>query len=222
MAALTKAFAAAIGKTVRTAQRMRQANHPDWQKFVGQQASMNVTVDVPPDRRSVAAEAVALKARDADLATAGPSDSELDKSVDQMSEAELMEHQHWMIWKEAARAWKSALKDGDYMIASGFGQHCVKARAEYIKARDSRVQWEVSIRRSVPISEFSALRAAFIVPLANLLKGLPAELATITNPNDSNYAFRALTDYLESRLEPQMHRLIEGVNEYLEGGTVAE
>lgn len=213
MAALTRAYALAIGKNVKTAQRHRAQDHPDWKKFLGSQAVLTVSTPagIPRPRAAVAA----LAAMSPIVSDGDTPPVVADRLNDDLSEAEQMEKQHWLIWKQSSGHWKSATADHDDMKAAGFALLCIKARSEYIKARDARVAWEAAERRLVPISEFAALRAGFIVPLANLLRNLPAEIATLVNPNAPEVALNGATDYLHNRLQPQIQRLLTGLDDYL-------
>jgi hypothetical protein len=143
----------------------------------------------------------------------------------ELSEPEQVLKATYLMWATHFEAWKGCLggkdpKTGaavqrDDGLALAHAAACVKLRESYDKALAKFNQWEVEQRRLIPVNEFAAMRAEFIVPLGNLLANLPAELAVTVNPKDPQFALAALSDYLQARLQPAIQRLIANLDLYV-------
>ena len=207
MAALVKAFAQATGRSLRTAQRCRAQASEDWKRFVGTQAIASMGSRTVGNVAALASVSPILPAEQTPEVAA--------RRDEELSPAQQMEKQHWLIWVQASTNWKRATIANDEGKAAGFALICIKARSEYIKARDARERWEQDQRRVVSMSEFTAFRAQFVSPLAAMLRNLPGELSSLVNPADPNFALTQATAYFQQRLQPQIQKLIDGIEEYI-------
>ena len=210
-AKLIQAYAASIGQGVRTAQRHAKKEHPDWVRFVQGQAVMVVKDSRPAAPEQVAALASMSPVRPPD------EDPTSGKAEVELSEPEMVLRATFEMWQAHFDSWKKCLggKERDDGMALSHAAACVKLRESYEKALQKFSQWEIEQRRVIPVNEFAAMRSEFVVPLGNLLAGLPAELAVMVNPKDPQFALAAMNGYLQSRLQPAIERLIGGMETYV-------
>lgn len=213
LAQLKKAFAASHGCDERTARRHFNRNSEEWQAFLskqGREAARNLQAALP----STPAQAVAIQI----LGPASPAEIEKPSAVDtpddQLPEPAKILKAQWRIYKQASEAWSRAVKEGDEIKAIALGQATIKAQDAFYKAKAKYDQWELDERRKIPATEFHAFRAQFVLPLVNLLRGLPAQLGVIMNPKDNAFAIRVGTEYMVGTVHPQIQRLIAALDDY--------
>ncbi len=212
LADLKKAFAVAHLCNERTARRHFNRQSPEWQAFIakqGIQAAKNIREAAP----SSPAQATALQI----LGPVTPTGIERPSAADQPDEslpepARMLKHQ-WEIYDHATRAWNRAIQEGDEIKALAFGQATIKAQDAYYKAKARHDQWELDERRKIPANEFLAFRAAFIQPLANLLRNLCFQLGPIMNPTDSAFAIRVGNEHMVATVHPQLTRMIDAMED---------
>ena len=207
-AGLIKAYAASVGVSLRTGQRHAVQDHPDWRRYVQGQAVASVRTDRPTPPQ-VEALATMSPLRPPESTTPPAADDAEPKTP-----ADVLEATRRM-WADHFKAWKDAIKCADAQLALSHAAACVKLREAYDKALAKFTQWEIEQRRLVPINEFAAVRSEFIIPLGNLLTNMPQELAVSVNPENPAFALGRLTDYLQTRLQPAIHRFITGLDDYL-------
>lgn len=216
-AGLVRAYAATTGNSLRTAQRHVVASHPDWTRFVQGQAVQAVR----PPSASTPIQVAAL----ATMSPVQPPPSgDLPKSDDSaLSEPEKVLRACHAMWAHHFSAWKSCMggKDRagntiprDDAMALSHAAACVKLRDSYERALQKFTQHEIEQRRLIPVNEFAAMRSEFVIPLRNLLTNLPSELAVAVNPADPAFALARISEFLQNRLQPAIHRLISGLDAY--------
>lgn len=212
LADLKKAFAVSHGLDERTARRHYNTNSEKWQAYVAKQgieAAKNLTASRPSAPAGAAALQMLSPASPAEMAPPGV------ESVpdDQLSAPARIMKQQWLIYTQASKAWRDAIVGGDEMKSLAFGQATIKAQDAYYKAKARHDQWELDERRKIPAGEFHAFRSAFILPLANFLRNLPAAVAHLVNPQNVPHAMRALDDYMITSGQPQIDRMISALDE---------
>jgi hypothetical protein len=206
---LRRAYAAATGVTVRTAQRHQRQNHPDWMRFVGVQASEGV--------RRREREGAMEPAEATALATVSPARPEERPSFyveeeEGLSPAQVNEKRAWEIHERTYRTWQDMLCDPrvESVVALAFARELPKLREDYEKARMARERWELETRRLIPLHEFEAFVGTFLVPLAELLRNLPVELPVVANPENPALARSRILEWLRAKAEPQIEGLLAG------------
>lgn len=216
-AAVLAAYAASIGKNVRTAQRHANEGHPDFLRFAQGQAGENIArqsgqISVPP----VTADAAALMPPEMPPEVATPDD--------QLSETGLMLKMAWTMWKSHAEQWRVARggwmqKDGkpaptEHAMMLCHAKIIIDLRKAYNDAALKHQQWLVDNRRLIPVNEFEQFRAEFLLPLTSLMRNMPAEAAPLMNPQNQALAIRGGNDWLQQRFMPQVNRLIERLSAF--------
>jgi hypothetical protein len=208
LAQLKKTFAAAHGCDERTARRHFARLSPEWQTFIakqGQEAAKHLSAAAP----STPSQATALQI----MGPASPADITkppvADTPDDQLPEPARILKQQWRIYDHAAKAWQAAIIAGDELGAISLGLTTIKAQDAYYKALARHDRWELDERRKIPADEFHSFRARFILPLANSLRSLVAQLAPIMNPKDTPFAMRHGQEYMIATFNPQLQSLID-------------
>lgn len=210
MSAALKAFALSLGQTVRTAQRHKLKNTPEWQRFMGTQLVAAMQKSSGDPRSEVEVEvlgAVSVNAPDADYAP--PSDRS------QLSEPEQMWKAHWDMWKDTHRRWKQIAgknSNEDALVASSLGLAATKLREACIKAKRDFEDWQQRQRLVIPNSEVQAARQGFWIPFFNLLRNMPAELSAMCDPAIRAEVRRLADDYLVTRLQPQSTQILDDLD----------
>ena len=118
------------------------------------------------------------------------------------------------MWHWHFKAWRGFAAQGDSDLALSHAAACVKLRESYEKALVKFQQWEIEQRRLIPLNEFAAMRAEFVIPLANLLGNLPAELGPQVNPQQPGHAMNRISEYLQTRLQPAIKHLLDNLEGY--------
>lgn len=212
---LRRAYAAAAGVTIKTAQRHSGKNHPDWLRFMGGRASDAV--------KALEKTGVMDLAGVTALATVSPFRPEgrppfADADEAGLSQPQIAELRAWSIYEETYSQWKDLLGSGiqgNPVIATGIARELPKLREDYVKAKAEREKWEIENRRLIPVHEFEAFMGQFLLPLAELLRNLPVELPLIANPADPALARTRIIEWLRSKAEPQIAGMLEGTQEFL-------
>lgn len=209
---LRKAYAKAVGCTLRTAQRHEGANHPDWQKFIGKTAAAGVRrgeLEEP--------EAVALSVMSPMRPEERPAFFEEDES--RMSREQVQERRAWELWDWAFREWKAYIGGGmkaDPVVAMGYARALPAFRENYEDAAKKRRAWEIENRRLIQAHEFEAFVAKFLLPLAELIRNLSVELPMVANPDNPNFARERLLEWQRTKAEPLIAELVRGSGEFTE------
>lgn len=125
------------------------------------------------------------------------------------------------MWKTHHRLWMEACgskeenrprDDGQMLVHA---QACLKLKAAYDKAVRDHTQWQVEQRFMIRSDEFAGLHAEVLVPLANIMRSLPAELATSVNPQDPQFAMERIQACLVDRIEPALQRCFDRLDDYV-------
>jgi len=135
-----------------------------------------------------------------------------------LSQPQVAEKRAWSIYEETYSQWKDLLSSGmtgNPVIATGIARELPKLREDYVKAKAEREKWEIEMRRLIPVHEFEAFMAQFLLPLAELLRNLPVELPLIANPENPALARERIIEWLRSKAEPQIAGMLEGSTEFL-------
>jgi hypothetical protein len=212
---LRRAYAAAAGVNVRTAQRHQKQKHPDWERFIGVRASEAV--------KSLEKTGVMDRAGVTALAECSPFKPDgrpafADADEQGLSLPQKAELRAWSIYEETYAQWKECLGGGvtsNAVVATGIARELPKLREDYEKARGVRERWEIENRRLIPVHEFESFVGQFLLPLADLLRNLPVELPLIANPADPELARSRIIEWLRSKAEPQIKGMLEGSTEFL-------
>lgn len=206
---LRRAYAAAMGVTSRTAQRHQKDDHPDWARFLGKTAGDAL--------KRGAIEPAAATA----LAAVSPSRPEerpafYDHADDGLSVEQLEEKRAWEIHDRTFRTWQDMMGDmrTEAVVSLAFARELPKLRENYEKAKSARVRWEVEQRLMIPAHEFEGFVGKFVVPLAEMLKSLPSELAVLVNPDNPGVARERLMEWLRSKMEPAIQGMLKGAEEF--------
>lgn len=210
LSALRDAYAAARGCDKRTAQRHSKAGHPDWLRFIGQEAAAGVK----EKRKGGEANA----GQQAALAAVSPfRPVELPAFYDVPDEdlhpVQLSEKRAWQAHQTTFGAWERM--QGDPMVSLAYVRELPKLRDDFVKARVDRERWELEQRRLVTMSEFERFSSEFILPLAEMLKNLPSELASMVNPDNPAFARSQIADWLRTKAQPQIGAMLRGREEFL-------
>lgn len=211
---LRRAYAAAGGLTLRTAQRHRKQNHPDWTRFIGMSASAAVKALEKTgvmDRAGVTALATVSQSRP----EAAP--EFVDDDEEGLSQPQIAEIRAWRVHDETFKQWKNLLSGGlqvNPVIATGIARELPKLREDYVKARMERIKWEIEERQLIPMHEFVAFCSEFVIPCAGLIDNLDVELPLIANPKDPTFARQAITEWKRSKAVPVIQRMIHGSEEF--------
>lgn len=212
---LRRAYAAASGVNLRTAQRHQKQSHPDFLRFMGTTASASVkAMEKTGAMDPVGAVALAV------VSPFRPDDRPDLVGVDEegLSQPQVAEIRSWMIYEQTFKQWKDLLGGGlqaNPVIATGVARELPKLREDYVKAKMEREKWEIETRRLIPVHEFQAFVADFLLPLADLLRNLPVELPLLANPADPGFARERIIDWLRSKAEPQIAGMLSGKDEFL-------
>lgn len=209
IAALVKAFAAQQGCSLRTAQRHCSAESEEWRRFSQGQLLDSV-------RRSGAAP---VARAGVDHPPAPPSDDAGPPMGS--SEPERLVRQCWEMWHWHYETWRHFAVAKDDALTLSHAAACVKLRESYEKALAKFQQWEIEQRRLIPVNEFAAMRSEFVIPLANFLGNLPAELGPQVNPQNPGHAMNRIAEYLQQRLQPAIKRLLDNLEAYDAGRPAA-
>jgi hypothetical protein len=218
MAAVVRAYALSIGKSLRTAQRHVEENHPDWVRF--NQTTMIAAVSQPVTQPMSQAQ-VGVMASASPLA---PPDlpSELRVPDSQLAEPERMLKASWMLWSQHFEMWLRCLGGVDKLgatippdqaMACVHANMLIKLRADYEKAVQKHTQWLIDTRRLISANEFATFRSGFLIPLRNLMQNMPAEAAPLMNPQDQATAIRGGNNWLLNRFNPQLQQAIDALDQ---------
>jgi hypothetical protein len=212
---LRRAYAAAGGLTLRTAQRHQKQSHPDWTRFIGVQASDAVRAA----EKTGAMDPVGVTA----LAAVSPFRPEgapefVEDDEAGLSHPQKAELRAWKVHEETFRQWQNELRKGvtcNSIIATGIARELPKLHEAFVKAKSEREKWEIETRRLIPVHEFESFVGQFLLPLADLMRNLPVELPLIANPENPGLARERIIDWLRSKAEPQIAGMLEGSGEFL-------
>lgn len=217
-AAVLKAYATSTGVSLRTAQRHAKTSHPDWKRF--SQATM-VSAMARPASEPMSPTEVTVIASASPLA---PPDlpAAVQRAEAELAEPERMLRAAWTLWAEHFGMWRRCLGGRDPVtkqdlprddaMACVHANMLIKLRADYDKALQKYTQWQIDERRLIPASEFHAFRSGFLIPLRNMLSNMPAEQAALVNPANQQQAIKGATEYLITRLFPQIKQCIDGLD----------
>jgi hypothetical protein len=212
---LRRAYAAAAGVTIKTAQRHSGKNHPDWIRFMGGRAS-DAVKELEKTGAMDAVGVTALAAVSPFRPAGAPEFVEDDEAG--LSHPQKAELRAWKVHEETFRQWQHELRQGvncNAIIATGIARELPKLHEAYVKAKVEREKWEIETRRLIPVHEFESFVGQFLLPLADLLRNLPVELPLIANPENPGLARERIIDWLRSKAEPQIAGMLEGSSEFL-------
>lgn len=210
---LRRAYAEATGVSIRTAQRHQKGHHPDWQRFIGATAiegarEKKKTGEMSPVQSRALAEVSPLRPGDR------PAFYEI--SDTDLSPVQIKEKQAWELHYRTYEQW-AGLTDGagTSEMAVVLLNQLPKLRENHEKAQQAREKWEVEQRMVIQAGEFEQFSAQFILPLAEMLRNVPTELAAIVNPGDPSFAREKLIRWLREKAQPQIKAMLEGADEFL-------
>jgi hypothetical protein len=212
-----KAYAAAMGVTERTAQRHRKKRHPDWEKFVG--TSLATAVDRQRSEGAMLEGEAELLAAVSPVRPAEPPEF-VDEDDEGLEPVQLNEKRAWQIHDQTFRKWRALLSDplADPVMPLGFARELPKLREDYEKARAARERWEIEQRRLITRHEFEGFVGQFLVPMAEMLKNLAAELPVVMNPENPGMARDRLVEWQRAKMQPQIEQMLEGAAEFASTG----
>lgn len=208
-AKLVKAYRAASGVSLRTAQRHAAEEKPEWKAFVqGTAMSAGARESGPATPiEAVVMERLSPNRPPAQCPFGDRPDSEL-------SEPELVLKATREMWQWSFDEWRATYRI-DVGSALAHMAATLKCREAYERALEKYTAWEIEQRRLIPGEEFTAFRAEFVIPLSNALRGIPQELATEVNPSNPGHARAVLDDFLLNRLSPLIASLIDNLQSYV-------
>lgn len=212
LAQLKKTFAESHGCDERTARRHFNRNSEDWQAFIAKQGREAAEL-IGKAKACTEGQAVALQVLSPQGVMEKPAVA--DEVEERLAEPERILKTQWEVYQQASAAWRKAMTDGNAIEAHMFGQATIKAQEAYYKAKARHAQWELDERQKIPAQEFHAFRAVFLLPLANLIRNLPAHLGPLMNPGDKAYAIRAGQEYIVGTFDPQLSRLISELDAHV-------
>lgn len=211
---LRKAYAAAAGISVRTAQRHSDPSdpHPDWIRFTQTSAANGVARQMKEGGALVPAEAAALGSMSPFRPEALP--AFYDVPDDQLHPVQRLEKNAWKLHADTFALWKELIVDPlSKAIAIVYARELPKLRENYDKARRERETWEVQQRIVVTLPEFQAFQHQFLNPLAEILRGIPTELPSTVNPDNPAFARQQLRDWLVEKVNPRIEEMLRAANE---------
>lgn len=211
-AEVLRAYAASIGKDVRTAQRHAAAGNAEFLRF----AQVSAVEGVKPREvtMTVVTESHAMAPPEAPKEVDVP-DAELSETGQLLKATWLMWAEHYARWKYNRGGFRDALGK---LVEPNDAMMCVHAklimdlRKAFMDAQTKHQQWEIDNRRLIPANEFHTFRAEFLIPLRNILKNMPAEMAGLVNPHNQSQAIEGGRQYLQQRLMPQIQRMLDGMS----------
>lgn len=204
---LKKRFAETHGLSERTARRHFNKNSPEWRAFRERERRAPNTESLTP----CTVEQVAA------FRQTGP--AEPPRAGD--SEAELILSKQWAIWNQAGSAWERACVEGDDIRAHNFGQATIKALEAFYKAKSQFEQQETDNRQKIPLHEFHLFRVRALLPIANMIRNLAAQLGPVMNPQNAAFAIRAGEEYMIATVHPQIQKCIAALDEFAPAATEA-
>lgn len=210
---LRAAYAEAHGLDRRTAQRHSKNKDPRWLAWIGETAVEGVKRKNSGGTMEKA-EATAL----ASISPLAPvrKPSFYDQSDSELDPVQIHEKQAWEVHSRMFAQWEDAVgSPGKDVLAGSLARELPALQSAYWKAVERRTEWEQRQRRVIERHEFDAFVARVIVPMAALLRSLPTELATITNPEKPEYARKQLLDWRRQRAEPHIREMLEGAEEFV-------
>ena len=214
---LRRAYAEAMGVTLRTAQRHEKKGDPAWLRFLGVSASEGVKRR-QAEGAMVPTEATALAAV-SPVRPAEPPEF-VDEDDEGLEPVQLNEKRAWQIHDQTFRKWRALLSDplADPVMPLGFARELPKLREDYEKARAARERWEIEQRRLITRHEFEGFVGQFLVPMAEMLKNLAAELPVVMNPENPGMARDRLVEWQRAKMQPQIEQMLEGAAEFASTG----
>lgn len=211
MSAALKAFALSIGRDVRTAQRHRKSNSPEWQRYMANGIIQAMAKPKNTPREQVDVEVLAEVSINSPRHESPPPD--LDESA--MSEPERMMRAHWQVWQETHTQWKRVVKANgaeNALLASSLGLALTKHREAYIKAKRDFEDYQQRQRLTIPNGEIQAARQGFWIPFFNLLRNMPAEISAMCDPAIRADVRKVADEFLVNRLQPQSHQILDDLD----------
>lgn len=216
-AAVVAAYAGSTGVSLRTAQRHAKSGHPDWVRY--SQATL-VSAVAKREQPLTTVEVEVMAAVSPGHPPAMPAELDVDES--QLSESGRMLKACWEMWHAHFQLWKSCrggtidkmgnVTPPDHAMACVHASLMMKLRADFEKAQRVHTQWQIDDRSLIPANEFAAFRAQFLIPLRNLMRNMPAEMAPLVNPADQPRAIRGGEQYLQQRVQPQLQLCAEALD----------
>lgn len=207
-----RAYMKATGKSLRQAQRDAATNAEPWKAFTQNLASCGARARlstegpgkgtagafsiIPPGKPTVTVEGL----------------WELDESL---PAPERMVKAHLVMWQHHYNAWRAEMGEGGSPeLALSHAAATMKAREAYEKAKTKLEQAQAAARHVVPMTEFQVLRRGFLIPLAKMLKNIPAEIAALVNPDNPTFARERAEHWLVDKLQPQIVATIHAASQY--------
>lgn len=216
-ATVLKAYAASIGKDVRTAQRHAVAKNPEFERFARGMAGEGVA-------RQVAVENMLPAPVTVENAGTAPPDPPVEVRIDDesLSETGRMLKAAWLMWSEHYRQWhacRGGYKDRmgnivptDHPMMLMHAKILMDLRKAYNDALIKHQAWQIDSRRLIPVNEFHAFRSEFLLPVTSLMRNSPPELAALVNPGNQQQAIAGAQQWLTSRFMPAVERMLEGLS----------
>lgn len=211
---LRKAYAAATGCGLRTAQRHSDPKnpHPDWLRFTQTTAATGAARQMKEGGALTTAEASALGTLSPFRPAAVPAFYDVPDC--ELHPVQLLEKQAWQIYSDTYEQWKKSLINPlAPAIDVVYAKQLPVLRENYDKARRERETWEVQQRIVVTLPEFQAFQHQFLNPLAEILRGIPTELPSTVNPDNPAFARQQLRDWLVEKVNPRIEEMLLAANE---------
>jgi len=144
-----------------------------------------------------------------------PMPSYYDVPDEDLAPVQRMEKAAWSVHSKTFSLWQDyAEKREDGALAIVYARELPKLRADFDKAQDKRVAWEIQQRNLVTLAEFQQFHTAFIQPISELLKSLPYELASLVNPENPAFAREQFNHWLRDKAQPQIDSMLLGAAEF--------
>lgn len=215
-AGVIRAYASSIGKDLRTAQRHAAAENAEFLRFARGMAGEAVSRQMP-------VESVPVIPITQENAALGPPEAppEVRTDDESLSESGRMLKAAWLMWSEHYRQWhacRGGYKDRmgqtvltDHPMMLMHAKVIMDLRKAYNDALAKHQQWQIDNRRLIPVNEFHAFRSEFMLPVTNLIRNMPAEVAPLVNPSNQQQAIKGGQEWIASRFMPAVQRMLDGL-----------
>lgn len=210
---LRKAYAESKGISIRSAQRHQKQGHPDWQRFIGATAIEGATRKAKeglmrPEESTALAQVSPLRP--------GDRPAFYDRSDTDLSPVQIKEKQAWELHARTYEQWSELIcQAGGSEMAVVLLNQLPKLRENHEKAQQAREKWEIEQRMLIQAGEFEQFSAEFILPLAELLRNIPTELAALVNPDNPAFAREKLMNWLRDKAQPQIQAMLNESKDFL-------
>lgn len=205
---LKRAYSAARGIPLRTAQDRAKKNHPDWLAFMAAMGAKAAKADAPTVLEAqaltvVQSKTLPLPPADADTMDGHIAPPALSKPRAMWAPEEYAECEAWTSMVEANKQRDRAIRGNDGPLAVLYVKVAGEAFKTYERARRNRVQAELESGKLRPMADWQQAKAA-VQKMAALFEAMDGELAQAANPEDPSAAMKGIAAWKTRRWNPAL------------------